>query len=323
VQGLTFEGKRCTGVRYLRAGRVEEARAEAEVILCAGAIGTPQILQLAGIGPAPVLRDLGLDVRHDCDAGQNLQDHLQLRLVYRVHGARTLNMMAATLWGRAMIGMDYAFRRRGPMSMAPSQLGAFARSGPDVDRADLEYHVQPLSLDAFGQPLHPFAAITASVCQLRPESRGHVRPTSPDPMAPPEIAPNYLSTEGDRITAARAIRLTRRIMAAEPMSRYRPEEYRPGADLQTDADLARAAGDIGTTIFHPVGTARMGTDPRAVVRPDLRVNGIEGLRVADASVMPTITSGNTNAPVLMIAEKCADMILHGASGDRRNPASAA
>jgi choline dehydrogenase len=199
------------------------------------------------------------------------------------------------------------------MSMAPSQLGAFARSGEGVDRADLEYHVQPLSLDAFGQPLHPFPAITASVCHLRPESRGHVRPLSPDPMAAPEIAPNYLSTEGDRIVAARAIRLTRRIMAAEPMARYRPEEYRPGAAVQSErAELKRAAGDIGTTIFHPVGTARMGTDPRAVVGPDLRVNGVEGLRVADASVMPTITSGNTNAPVLMIAEKCAEMILRGA-----------
>jgi choline dehydrogenase len=312
VQRLVFEGARCVGVRYLRGGVVAEARAGAEVILCAGAIGSAQILQLAGIGPGAVLRDLGIGVRRDCDAGENLQDHLQLRMVYRVHGAKTLNMMAGTLWGRALIGMDYAFRRRGPMSMAPSQLGAFARSGEGVERADLEYHVQPLSLDAFGQPLHPFPAITASVCHLRPESRGHVRPLSPDPMAAPEIAPNYLSTEGDRIVAARAIRLTRRIMAADPMARYRPEEYRPGAEAQTDAELAHAAGDIGTTIFHPVGTARMGTDPRAVVGPDLRVNGLEGLRVADASVMPTITSGNTNAPVLMIAEKCADMILRGA-----------
>ena len=309
VLGLTFEGARCTGVRYRRGDTVEEARAEAEVILCAGAIGSAQILQLAGIGPGPVLQGLGIEPRHDCDAGENLQDHLQLRLVYRVHGAKTLNTMASTLWGKAMIGLEYALRRSGPMSMAPSQLGAFARSGPDVDRADLEYHVQPLSLDAFGQPLHPFPAITASVCHLRPESRGHVRPLSPDPMQAPEIAPNYLSTEGDRIVAARAIRLTRRIMEAEPLARYRPEEFRPGAAAQTDAELAHAAGDIGTTIFHPVGTARMGTDPRAVTGPDLRVNGVEGLRVADASVMPTITSGNTNAPVLMIAEKCAEMIL--------------
>ncbi len=309
VQDLVFDGARCVGVRYRRGDRVEEARADAEVILCAGAIGSAQILQLAGIGRGDVLQDLGISVRHDSDAGENLQDHLQLRLVYKVHGAKTLNTMAANLWGKAMIGMEYALRRTGPMSMAPSQLGAFARSGPDVARADLEYHVQPLSLDAFGQPLHPFPAITASVCHLRPESRGHVRPLSPDPMAAPEIAPNYLSTEGDRIVAARAIRLTRQIMAADPLSRYRPEEFRPGATLQSDAELARAAGDIGTTIFHPVGTARMGTDPRAVVGPDLRVNGVEALRVADASVMPTITSGNTNAPVLMIAEKCADMIL--------------
>ncbi|WP_209427812.1 GMC family oxidoreductase N-terminal domain-containing protein [Pararhodobacter sp. SW119] len=311
VLGLVFDGKRCTGVRYRRGAREEEARAGAEVILCAGAIGSAQILQLAGIGRGDVLQGLGIDTRHDCDAGENLQDHLQLRLVYKVHGAKTLNTMAANLWGKAKIGLEYAFRRSGPMSMAPSQLGAFARSGEGVDRADLEYHVQPLSLDAFGQPLHPFPAITASVCHLRPESRGHVHPLSRDPLAAPEIAPNYLSTEGDRIVAARAIRLTRRIMAAEPMARYRPEEHRPGAAVQSEEDLKRAAGDVGTTIFHPVGTARMGTDPRAVVGPDLRVNGVEGLRVADASVMPTITSGNTNAPVLMIAEKCAEMILRG------------
>jgi choline dehydrogenase len=307
--GLLFDGTRCTGVRYRQGGAEIEVRAAREVILCAGAIGSPQILQLAGIGPADHLQSLGLAVRQDCDTGANLQDHLQLRLSYRVSGARTLNVAAASLWGKALIGAEYAWRRTGPMSMAPSQLGAFARSGPDVDRADLEYHVQPLSLPAFGQPLDPFPAITASVCHLRPESRGHVRALSPDPMAAPEIAPNYLSAEADRIVAARAIRLTRRIMAAQPLARYAPTEERPGPAAQTEAELIAAAGQVGTTIFHPVGTCRMGTDPRAVVDGALRVNGVTGLRVADASVMPTITSGNTNAPTLMIAEKAAQMIL--------------
>jgi choline dehydrogenase len=307
--GLIFDGARCVGVRYRQDGADVEVRAAREVVLCAGAIGSPHILQLAGIGPADHLQTLGLPVRHDCDTGANLQDHLQLRLSYRVTGARTLNMAASTLWGRAMIGAEYALKRTGPMSMAPSQLGAFARSGPDVDRADLEYHVQPLSLPAFGQPLDPFPAITASVCHLRPDSRGHVRPTSPDPMAAPEIAPNYLSAESDRIVAARAIRLTRRIMAAQPLARYAPSEERPGPSAQSEAELIAAAGQVGTTIFHPVGTCRMGTDPRAVVDGALRVRGVTGLRVADASVMPTITSGNTNAPTLMIAEKAAQMIL--------------
>ncbi|WP_333831095.1 GMC family oxidoreductase [Pararhodobacter sp.] len=310
AQGLVFDGARCVGVRYLRGGVVHEARTQGEVILCSGAIGSAQLLQLAGIGPGAFLQTMGIEARHDCDAGENLQDHLQLRLAYKVAGAKTLNTMTQSLWGKGRIALEYALRRTGPMSMAPSQLGAFARSGPDVDRADLEYHVQPLSLDAFGQNLHAFPAITASVCQLRPQSRGHVRLTSPDPMAAPEIAPNYLSAEADRRIAARAIRLTRRIMDAEPLSRYHPEEFRPGPHAQTDDELALAAGQIGTTIFHPVGTARMGTDPRSVVGPDLRVRGVVGLRVADASVMPSITSGNTNSPTLMIAEKAADMILH-------------
>ena len=309
--GLIFEGRRCRGVRYRRNGAEFEARAGAEVVLCAGAIGTPQLLQLSGIGPAAHLQAMGIEPRQDCDSGENLQDHLQLRLAYRVRGAKTLNTMANSLLGKARIGLEYLLRRSGPMSMAPSQLGAFARSGPDVERADLEYHVQPLSLDAFGQPLHDFPAITASVCHLRPESRGHVRITSPDPLAAPEIAPNYLSAEADRRIAARAIRLTRRIMQAAPLAAYAPEEFRPGPQAQSEDELIAAAGQIGTTIFHPVGTARMGCDPRAVVGPDLRVNGVQGLRVADASVMPVITSGNTNAPTLMIAEKAAALIRQG------------
>lgn len=307
--GLIFEGARCTGVRYRADGQEQVATASREVVLCAGAIGSAQILQLAGIGPGAALQEMGIAVRRDCDTGLNLQDHLQLRLAYRVTGARTLNTLSASLWGKARIAAEYALFRSGPMSMAPSQLGAFARSGPDVDRADLEYHVQPLTLPAFGQPLEPWPGITASVCHLRPESRGQVRLASPDPLAAPVIAPNYLSAPADRIVAARAIRLTRRIMEQAPLARYAPEEMRPGPGPDDDAALAEAAGRIGTTIFHPVGTCRMGADDRAVVGADLRVKGIAGLRVADASVMPTITSGNTNAPTLMIAEKCAAMML--------------
>lgn len=307
--GLIFAGTRCTGVRYLRDGQPAEEHANAEVILAAGSIGSAQLLQLAGIGPAARLSALGIAPRHDSDTGENLQDHLQLRMAYKVSGAKTLNTMANSWLGQARIALQYALTRSGPMSMSPSQLGAFARSGPEVDRADLEYHVQPLTLEAFGKPLHPFPAITASVCHLRPASRGHVRITTTDPLAPPEIAPNYLGAESDRRIAARAIRLTRQIMQAPAMARYAPDEFMPGAQAQTEAELVRAAGDIGTTIFHPVGTCRMGIDPRAVVGPDLRVNGVSGLRVVDASVMPVITSGNTNAPTLMIAEKAAAMIL--------------
>ncbi|WP_323035087.1 GMC family oxidoreductase [Pararhodobacter sp.] len=310
AQGLIFDGERCVGVRYLRDGHPAEARCNAEVILSAGSIGSTQLLQLSGIGPGAVLRARGVAVRHDSDVGENLQDHLQLRMVHRVTGAKTLNTMANSWFGQAKIGLQYALMRSGPMSMSPSQLGAFARSGPDVARADLEYHVQPLSLGAFGESLHPFPAITTSVCNLRPESRGTIHIKSADPMEPPEIAPNYLSAEADRRVAVRSLKLTRKILAAPAMARYRPEEFMPGAEAQSDEALLKAAGDIGTTIFHPVGTCRMGVDPRAVVGPDLRVNGVTGLRVVDASIMPNIVSGNTNSPTLMIAEKAAAMILH-------------
>lgn len=307
--GLIWDGDHCVGVNYLRDGHPVQARARAEVILSAGSIGSAQLLQLAGIGPGAHLQDMGIAARHDSDVGDNLQDHLQLRLAYKVHGAKTLNTMANSLLGRAKIAAEFALFRRGPMSMSPSQLGAFARSGPDVDRADLEYHVQPLSLDAFGQPPHPFPAMTASVCHLRPDSRGTIRLASPDPREAPLISPNYLSAESDKRVAANAIRLTRRIMAAPALAKYAPEEFKPGPQAQTEDELIKAAGDVGTTIFHPVGTCRMGTDPRAVVDPQLRVNGVRGLRVVDASIMPVITSGNTNSPTLMIAEKAAQMIL--------------
>ena len=316
VERVLFDGRRATGLRLVRDGQIEEPRAAREVILAAGAIGSPQILQLSGIGPAGLLQAMGLPVLQEAPGvGADLQDHLQLRLSYRVAGAKTLNTLAGSLLGKARIAAEYALFRSGPMSMAPSQLGAFTRSSPDVATPDLEYHVQPLSLNAFGEPLDPWPAITASVCHLRPESRGHVRIASPDFRTPPEIAPNYLSTPGDRLVAARAIRLTRRILAQAPMAKYRPEEVKPGRDrnpgAETDAALAEAAGRIGTTIFHPVGTVRMGADPGAVLDPALRVRGVGGLRVVDASVMPRLPSGNTNAPTIMIAEKAAALILLG------------
>ncbi|MDO5528064.1 MAG: GMC family oxidoreductase N-terminal domain-containing protein [Paracoccus sp. (in: a-proteobacteria)] len=308
VRRVTVENGRAVGVETFADGAASVLRGR-HVILSAGAVGTPQILQLSGIGPAEWLGDLGIEVLRDAPVGQNLQDHLQIRCAYRVSSGRTLNQISRTWFGRAMIGAEFALRRTGPMSMAPSQLGAFARSHPDIATPDLEYHVQPLSLDAFGQPLDPFPAITASVVPLRPESRGHVRITSPDPMRHPEIAPNYLSAQADRLTAARAIRLTRRIMAQAPMAKYAPEEFRLGGGEDSDEALAQAAGRVGSTIFHPVGTARMGADPGSVVDPRLRLRGIGGLYVVDASIMPRIVSGNTNAPTIMIAEKAAAMIL--------------
>ncbi len=317
VEAMTFIERRCTGVRVRRHGTVQDVTAQAEVILAAGAIGSPVLLQRSGIGPGTLLQELGIPVRHElAGVGENLQDHLQLRLVFKVRNAATLNERVHSLLGKAAMALEYALYRTGPLSMAPSQLGAFARSGPDVATADLEYHVQPLSLDRFGAPLHPFPAITASVCHLRPQSRGQVRARSASPREKPVIHPNYLSAEADRHVAVAAIRLTRRIMAAQAMVPHAPEEYRPGASLQTDAELARAAGDLGTTIFHPVGTCRMGPehDTGAVVDPRLRVRGVGALRVVDASIMPTITSGNTNAPVIMIAEKAAQMIGEDARG---------
>lgn len=309
---LVEEG-RAVGVEYLQGGEVKTARARAEVILSAGAIGSVQVLQLSGLGPAEVLARQGISVVRDIPGvGANLQDHLQLRCAWRLTGAKTLNTMASSLFGKAMIGLEYVMRRSGPMSMAPSQLGAFSRSREDLATPDLEYHVQPLTLEAFGQPLHDYPAMTASVCNLRPESRGTVEITSNDPRDAPRIAPNYLSTEGDRRVAVDAIRQARQIMEQAPMAKYAPEEMKPGLTVQSDEALKQAAGDIGTTIFHPVGTVRMGSDDAAPLDAELRLRGIAGLRVVDASVMPLIVSGNTNSPTIMIAEKAADMILAAA-----------
>jgi choline dehydrogenase len=304
---------RATGLVLRPAGGGPECmvRARGEVVLAAGAVGTPALLQRSGLGPAAMLQALGITPRADLPGvGENLQDHLQIRAVFGVEGVRTLNTLVHSVWGKAAIGLEYLLRRSGPMSMAPSQLGAFTRSSPARRWPDLEYHVQPLSLDAFGQPLHRFDAFTASVCNLNPASRGQVQITSPAADAAPRIRPNYLSTDDDRRVAAESLRLTRRIVGMPALARYRPREIKPGIEHQSDEELTRLAGDIGTTIFHPVGTCRMGRadDPRAVVDGRLRVRGVAGLRIADASVMPTITSGNTNAPTLMIAERAAGWI---------------
>ena len=323
VKRLTLEttggGQRCTGAEVVKGGQTLTVRAAREVVLSAGAIGSPQILQLSGIGPAQLLHQHGIAVQADLPGvGRNLQDHLQIRAVFKVQGVKTLNTLANSLWGKAMIGLEYALKRSGPMSMAPSQLGAFTRSSPAHEWPNVEYHVQPLSLDAFGEPLHPFPAFTASVCNLNPSSRGTVQIRSPRFEDAPAIAPNYLSTDDDRQVAADSLRLTRRIVAQPALAKYRPEEFKPGVQYQSDEDLAKLAGDIATTIFHPVGTTAMGRDgdPMAVLDSHLRVRDgrggrIDGLRVVDAGAMPTITSGNTNSPTLMMAEKAAAWIRAG------------
>jgi choline dehydrogenase len=308
----TEQGRVCRGVQFTGAGRAFTATAHGETLLAAGAIGSPQILQLSGIGPAADLHRHGITPQVDLPGvGENLQDHLQLRMVFKVSGVKTLNTSASNWFGKMKIGLEYAMFQSGPMSMAPSQLGAFVRSGPEQATPNLQYHVQPLSLEKFGDPLHGFPAFTASVCNLRPTSRGHVRIASGDSYAAPKITPNYLSTTEDRKTAAAALGLTRRIVAAPALARYKPEEHKPGPHYRTEDELAEAAGQIGTTIFHPVGTCKMGRpdDPAAVVDSQLRVKGVDRLRVVDASVMPFITSGNTNSPTLMIAEKTAQQIL--------------
>jgi len=316
VDRLVIEQGRVVGVRFMQNGEMIEARTKGEVILTAGSIGSIQVLHRSGIGPADWLLPLGIDVVLDKPGvGRNLQDHLQQRAIYKVSNVRTLNETYWSLFRRGLMGLDYVFRRRGPLTMAPSQLGIFTRSDPHHERANIQFHVQPLSLDKFGDPLHRFPAITVSACNLRPTSRGTVRLRSVRLDEAPSIAPNYLSTDDDRRVAADAIRTTRKLMKQPVLQKYSPSEYLPGPTVgDDDASLARAAGDIGTTIFHPVGTAKMGiaSDPAAVVDERLRFFGLEGLRIADASVMPTITSGNTNTPTAMIAEKAAAMILEDA-----------
>ena len=309
---------RVTGLRLLKDGHTVDVQARREVILTAGAIGSPHLMQVSGLGPAPLLAEHHVPVTaHLPGVGENLQDHLQLRTIYSVQGAATVNTLYRNWITRAGMGLQYLLLRSGPMTMPPSTLGAFTKSDPALASADLEWHVQPLSLPKFGEPLHPFGAITPSVCNLRPSSRGHVRLADSDPLSNPQILCNYLSTEADRLAAVRGLRMTRQIMAAPALARYKPEELLPGPQLVSDEQLQNAAGELGTTIFHPVGTCAMGAfdahgRPRSaatVLDTDCRVYGVAGLRVADASAMPTITSGNTNAPVMLIAERAARAIL--------------
>jgi choline dehydrogenase len=311
IDKLTFEGTRVTGIEFSLSGVPHHATARIETVLAAGSIGSPAILQRSGIGDGGQLSKLGIESKiHLSGVGQNLQDHLQLRSIYQVEGIRSLNKIANSRIGQMMMGLEYMWRRGGPLSMAPSQLGVFTRSDASQLTPNLEYHVQPLSLDKFGDPLHHFPAFTASVCNLRPTSRGEVSIVSRDAADAPRIAPNYLSTDVDRKVAADTLRLTRHIASMPALAPYKPEEYLPGRQYQSDQELATAAGMVGTTIFHPVGTCKMGRsdDANAVVDTRLRVRGVSGLRVIDASIMPTITSGNTNAPTFMIAEKGADML---------------
>jgi choline dehydrogenase len=313
VERLLFEDRRVGGLEARLQGAAQTFRARREVILAAGAIGTPVLLQRSGIGPGALLHALGIPVVHELrGVGENLQDHLQIRCAYEVVGVKTMNERYQSALRRALFALEYALLRRGPMTMAPSQLGAFVRSDPSRDTPNLQYHIQPLTLRKFGEPLDPFPAFTASVANLRPTSRGHVRITAPDSDTPPEIRPNYLSTPEDRRVAADAIRITRKIVSMPALAKYRAREFRPGFEFESEEELAKAAGDIATTIFHPIGTARMGRDEAAVVDARLNVHGLAGLRIADASIMPTITSGNTNAPTLMIAEKAAAMIREDA-----------
>jgi choline dehydrogenase len=321
AERILFTGKRATGLELRLNGEPVQVDATGELILSAGAIGTPQLLQLSGVGPGALLSQHGIAVQHElAGVGENLQDHLQIRTVFKITGASTLNERQASLRGKMGIALEYALRRSGPMAMAPSQLGIFMRSDARFATPNIEFHVQPLSLERFGQPLDAFPAITVSVCNLRPDSRGQVRIASNDPAAHPSIAPNYLSTESDREVAAASITAARRLMQTQRMRAFQPEELKPGAGIQDPAALAQAAGDIATTIFHPVGTAKMGTDAMAVVDPELRVHGLEGLRVVDCSIMPTIVSGNTHAPAVMIAEKAAQLIAAAAASAGRPPA---
>ena len=307
---LRLDGRRVQGVEFFQGNEEVFAEARRETILSAGAIGSPQILQLSGIGPAALLREQGIPVVHDLLVGDNLQDHLQLRMAFKVKNVLTLNTLLASWWHKAKIGLEYALFRSGAMTMPPSQMGAFVKSDPSQATPNLEYHVQPISLDKFGDPPHKFPAFTASPCNLRPTSRGHVRITSPDPRAYPAIQPNYLSTAEDQKVAADALKLTRRIVAASAMMKYEPEEFTPGPAFRTEEELVEGARRVGTTIFHPVGTCKMGRaeDPSAVVDPEFKVCGIERLRVIDASIMPTITSGNTNTPTIMIAQRGSEML---------------
>ena len=314
VNKLILQNTKVKGVEVKRNGKIEEIFVNKEIVLSAGSIGSPKILELSGIGNPKLLSDLGIETKvKSINVGENLQDHLQLRVIYQLENAETLNQKANSLFGRIAIGLEYALKRTGPMSMAPSQLGVFAMSDKSYETPNLQFHVQPLSLDKFGDPLHDFPGLTASVCNLNPHSRGRVHITSKDPKIAPSIDPNYLHEEQDKLVAAQSIKLARKIITQPAMKKYNPKEHAPGIQFQSEEELKKVAGDIGTTIFHPVGTCGMGPDNSSVTDSNLKVRGVEGLRIADASIMPTITSGNTNAPTLMIAEKASEIILNSNS----------
>ena len=306
---------RATGVELIDAKRTrQQMHARKEVILAAGAIASPQLLQLSGIGDPEMLQKHGLETLTALPGvGANLQDHLQVRSVYKVSNTTTLNKKAGSLLGKALMGMEYFLKKTGPLTMPPSQLGAFAKSDDQQSSANIEWHVQPLSLDKFGDPLHSFNAITPSVCNLRPTSRGQIEIRSPKIEDAPSIKLNYLSTGSDQEIAVQGLKFTRKIMQADALKPYAPQEWKPGPTLTTDEQLLEAARNLGTTIFHPVGTCKMGSDTMAVVNDRLQVHGVDGLRVIDASIMPTITSGNTNAPTVMIAERGSKFILEDAA----------
>ena len=307
---IRFEGRRAVGIEFWLKGAPAYAGARAEVVLTSGAIGSPQLLQLSGVGPGALLREHGIPLVHElAGVGANLQDHFQIRLAYKVRNTKTMNERSQSLVSKALMGAEYLLFKRGPLTMSPSQLGAFAKSDPARETPNIEYHIQPLTTEKLGEALHPFPGFTASVCNLRPESRGHVRIESPDGKTQPAIQPNYFATAADQQVAVDSVKLTRRIAQTKALARFEPEEFKPGPGVRSDEDIVREAANIGTTIFHPVGTCKMGDDAAAVVDARLAVHGIDGLRVVDASIMPSITSGNTNAPVIMIAEKASDMIL--------------
>lgn len=309
---ILFEGARATGVEYQKKGVVHQVKANKEVILSAGAIGSPQILQLSGVGPKDLLDKLQIPLIYNLPGvGKNLQDHLQIRLIFKT-SQRTLNDELNSYFKQFKVGLQYFFKRTGPLTLAASQVAIFTKSDPSVERPDIQFHMQPLSADKPGDGVHPFSAFTASVCQLRPHSRGHIEIKSRDPLVHPEIHPNYLSDERDHKVAVESVKVARKISEAPALKPYILDEYVPGREFQTDVELLDAARQYSQTIYHPTSTCKMGHDEMAVVNDRLQVHGIEGLRVIDASIMPEIVSGNTNAPAIMIAEKGADMILEDA-----------
>ena len=309
TERVLLDGKRAVGIAARVQGQPATIKARHEVILSAGAFGSPQILQLSGIGPAAVLKSAGIDVRHDLPGvGENLQDHFQVRCLYECNAPGSLNDVWHSRWLQLRTGLDYIFRQRGILTIGAGVVGAFIKSHPSLETPDLQIHFIPLTADGPGQDLHPFPGVNVSMCQLRPESRGHLRIASADPTARPKILYNYLQTESDRRVMREGVRISRRIVTHKPFADLIVREIAPGVAVQSDDEVDAFMRQKGTTIFHPVGTCKMGSDPAAVVDARLRVHGIEGLRVADGSIMPTLVSGNTNAPIIMIGEKAADMI---------------